>query len=185
MSEKTVRLSALPAITNPAEDSALILTDASGSAQRVKISDLLRLVRDSIQIGGRNLLLDSGSKLAGDYGIGSYHLAVPWEAGKTYTMTIHGTIGEGKQNAYQIWDNGGIRPLFNCHQVSPGVYRGTFNATKYDRYDEDGARRRFNIHVMPNSVRVECTIEQAKFEEGNMPTAWTPAPEDLMGNWGG
>ena len=45
-----------------------------------------------------------------------------------------------------------------------------------DTYITDNVR----LYNYPSSTRVKSNIEWVKLEEGNIPTDWTPAPEDLQ-----
>lgn len=166
-------------------DTDLVMCVASGGYYRpVSFADLAKLVRGSIHIGGRNLIKNSDVPISGPYGVGTYQLSEPMESGKRYVMTLYGvTIGNGKQDAVQVWNQGGLAQLFICRKVSEGIYRGEFTPLPA----HDPARLGvLNIHVMPSTVSTISTITLAKLEEGNIATAWSPAPEDIAsGLWGG
>lgn len=178
-STQTKLLSSVPAISSLAKGDKITVVTASGQTALVSLSTLL----GAVKVGGRNLARNSNVHKEGTYGIGNYKLTKPWEAGHSYICTIWGTIGEGKTDVFSIWDARGKRYLFSATKVAEGIYRGVFNGFTYPDYDVEGIREQLNIHVMPSSVQVLCTIDLFKIEEGNVSTDWTPAPEDL--NWGG
>ena len=165
-------------------DSDLVMCAVGGKFHPISFSSLMATVRGGIQIGGRNLLLNSAAPRSGKYGIGSYPLSEPWQPGETYTMTLYGvTIGAGHQNYIQVWNRDGTVRLFDCTKISDGVYRGSF--TPSANLDLSKANS-FALHNFPNGLTTETSVTRAKFERGNIATDWSPAPEDIAsGAWGG
>lgn len=172
---KTLEMTAQPAVSSIGETDRLYV-ESGGSLHPIAFSALAKAVRESIKIGGRNLLLDSGIPHANTYKIANYKLSEPWQPGKTYIMTVWGVeLAEGKTN-FQAWNKGGVKALIELKLQSDGTYRGTFTPTSaldLTKADEIG------IYAFPQSVAGVNSLTRAKFEEGNIPTDWTPAPEDL------
>ena len=171
-----MEMTAQPAVSSIGETDRLYV-ESGGSLHPIAFSALAKSVRESIKIGGRNLLLDSGIPHANTYKIANYKLSEPWQPGKTYIMTVWGVeLAEGKTN-FQAWNKGGVKALIELKLQSDGTYRGTFTPTSaldLTKADEIG------IYAFPQSVAGVNSLTRAKFEEGNIPTDWTPAPEDLV-----
>lgn len=158
-------------------DTDRLYVERDGSLEPTTFAALAKAVRETVKVGGRNLVLDSNTLHSGDYGLGKLTLSEPWEPGKSYIMTLWDvTLGEGKQNLVQIWNKGGAVVLFACKEQSDGTFRGTFTPTSSLDITKAGE---FNVHVFPKDVKTMSSFGRAKFEEGNIPTAWSPAPEDL------
>ncbi|MDD4496526.1 MAG: hypothetical protein PHV32_19670, partial [Eubacteriales bacterium] len=136
---------------------------------------------DALEIGGRNLILNSGIPVTNsDFIIqeytelsdelldsipGGYYL---FPEGERFTVSLKGTLGEGKTHFavrttgavyYKLNKNG------NVHSLSfIGDGRNTFSV---------------DIRAYPEAVSAESTIEWIKLERGDKATDWTPAPEDI------
>ncbi len=163
-------------VTAIPQGASLALIDSQGTVTKIDAEKLMEIFRKSIKIGVTNLLIDSHKEKAGNYGLGQYKLRKKMTEGKQYVMTVEGEIGNGKDDAYQVWNETGEVPLFICHRSSDGIYKGSFVATQ-----SMANATALNIHVMPSSVQSRCVIHAAKLEESNIATGWTPAPEDLIG----
>lgn len=163
-------------VTAIPQGASLALIDSQGTVTKIDAEKLMEIFRKSIKIGFTNLLIDSYKEKAGNYGLGQYKLRKKMTEGKQYVMTIEGEIGNGKYDAYQVWNETGMVNLFICHRSSDGIYTASFVATQ-----SMANATALNIHVMPSSVQSRCVIHAAKLEESNIATDWTPAPEDLIG----
>ncbi len=183
MSNKTTKLSALPATTTPADDTSIILTDAAGSAQRVKISDLLRLVRDSIQIGGRNLLKETSAPIAvgNNSTVAFYECAEPLEANVPHMLSFYfAKSGEGR-NYIEVYLHTKLADaIANRDVIIPmGIIKEGHNEIAVTPKKAD------TLFAIYSDSKVEFRLSRVKLERGNIATDWTPAPEDLIGNRGG
>lgn len=170
-------------VTSLPDTSYVVACDADGNLSPIKVSALFGAIRDSIKVGGRNLIKDSDTPHSGAYGIGNLKLAEPWKSDRQYILTLEGVvIGAGYQDYIQVWNEGGSRHLFSCYSTDvDGVYRGIFDTQGLSE-DKNNA---FSIHNFPNGLSTITSFTRAKFEEGNIPTAWSPAPEDVLSNSGG
>lgn len=141
-----------------------------------KIYDVIDL-----QIGGRNLLLNSGTSVTNSsYNIKNYYLSIPPIQGEQYTLTLKGTLGEGK-TSFSAYNSGGT-VLFGALKRlgTSDLYSHTFTWTNDGRTGLDTA---IHIYTMTNAIVAESTIEWIKLEKGNKVTMdWTPAPEDINAN---
>ena len=132
---------------------------------------------EAIQVGGRNLILDSVRKVTN----GSYPTAIftlseqePFVEGAEYTMTIKGQLGEGKRE-WSICSLGGVIELCKMTEADKrpdGRYIKTFNWIPIDG-------NFLEVYPKASSVDAESTIEWVKLEFGNVASAHSYAQEDL------
>lgn len=131
---------------------------------------------DGIQVGGRNLVLKSDVPYSNSsYLIADYTLSKPIEVGKTYTITVKGNVENSNGGLAILRDNGRYFITSNADKISDELYKVTFEAND-DTFITDNIR----LYNYPSDTRVKSNIEWVKLEEGNMPTDWTPAPEDTQ-----
>lgn len=133
---------------------------------------------ENIEVGGRNLLLDSKRKIKNTtYNIATYTLAEKPIDGEEYTFSLKGKLGEGK-TAFRIYNSGGSVMLGNLKYVeSEDIYKLTF-PWKSTSGSTTVNSTFIRVYTMPSSVTVESSIDWVKLEKGNKATDWTPAPED-------
>ena len=152
---------------------------------------------NEIQIGGRNLVLDSNNSGDGwsnaNYAIATNLFLSPYSSdktdtnghpilveGETYTISYKMKVvsGEGIQWVGAYWGgNIHIGSDYNVVFDEDHVYTKTFvaNHTKSDGV----VTGQLNLYVGPNSAtRGTNTLYWVKIEKGNKATDWTPAPED-------
>nr|WP_279380832.1 phage tail spike protein [Staphylococcus haemolyticus] len=131
---------------------------------------------DGIQVGGRNLVLKSDVLYSNsNYLIADYTLSKPMEVGKTYTITVKGNVENSNGGLAILRDNGRYFITSNADKISDELYKVTFEANK-DTFITDNIR----LYNYPIDTLVRSNIEWIKLEEGNIPTDWTPAPEDTQ-----
>ena len=132
-----------------------------------------------IQVGGRNLLKNSGIKITNNnYLIATYDITTELKEGETVTLTIKGQLGAGK-NYFQLYNSGANVVLSELENKGNGFYQKTFNwNVKTGVYT--ASNKKLYVFTIHNDVIVNSTIEWIKLERGNTPTDWTPAPEDLL-----
>ena len=130
-----------------------------------------------LQIGGRNLLLDSGTPVTNSlYNIKTYTLSIPPVIGDQYTLTLKGKLGTGK-TSFNAYNSGGSISFGALKRIGTSdLYSLTFAWSNGGRTDLD---KSVFIYTMTNAVTAESTIEWIKLEKGNKATDWTPAPEDI------
>ena len=133
---------------------------------------------DGIQIGARNLLLNSGVEVTnGAYNIKNYETSIPLLPGKKYTVVIKGTTTGGQ--TLGVWFNngangGGMFPsnmndeVAFIHTTSPSVLNIKDFISFYN-YPSSG------------SAANPATIKWACLYEGHVkpPLDWVQAPEDI------
>lgn len=130
-----------------------------------------------IQVGGRNLLLMSKRKISNsDYLIAAYTLTEQLREGEQVTFTIKGQLGAGK-SAFSIHNSNGYVYLVTLESKGNGLYQATFNWT-LTGYGRTADNTSIKIYTISNTTIANSTIEWVKLERGNIPTDWSPAPED-------
>lgn len=171
-------------VTSIADPDLVMVVGPQGGLHPISFANLMKAVRGKIQIGGRNLALNSAQEKSGSYLVTNVNLSEPWENGKEYIMTFRGSIGEGKVPYFQIWDGRGSASMFVCSKKADGIYQGVFKPVNLNYTETE--RSTLRIYVQPSTVTSINTISKIKFERGNIATDYTPAPEDIAsGLWGG
>lgn len=133
-----------------------------------------------IQVGGRNLLLNSkniitnSSYLMARYSISDRTI----RDGEQMAITLKGTLGTGK-SAFSVHNSNGYVHLATLESKGNGLYQATFNwSMSGGGHTADNST--IDIYTPVYTVIVDSTIEWIKLERGNIPTDWSPAPEDLL-----
>lgn len=129
---------------------------------------------NELDIGGRNLLRDSGRKITNkEYLIASYPITINLKEEEVVTLTLKGRLGVGK-NYFQLYNSGGNVAIASLESKGDGIYQKTFKW-------KVGSSRNDTLFIFTifNKVVVESSIEWIKLEKGNKPTDWSPAPEDI------
>lgn len=170
--EKVLPLEQIVAASTPTDSARIVIHDFAGSANYIDLATLKRLVRESIQIGGRNLIKNSGETVSnGAYPVLSRTLTAPIGAGESGCITIWGEIDEARN--WALYANGDKIMVCKLNKVAEGKWQAIFT-------NGSSPIDRAFIFAMPNTGSIS-TITRIKLERGNIPTDWTPAPED----WGG
>ncbi len=201
--EKTHRLGTEATTSSPADTDRVMVYDSSGSLRPVTFDDLKRLVRESILVGGRNLLTGTrtfaGYLTAGGQGgkkedsaelgmkmytpndsWGKIYKEVVIKAGETYTFSA--AVKTDNDYCRPHWENKG-----------DATHSKTTAEAQILAQEVSGPTGEWNRV----SLTIKCTktgtahfrVESAspyscgayKLERGNIPTDWTPAPEDIIG----
>nr|DAY02594.1 MAG TPA: tail protein [Caudoviricetes sp.] len=129
---------------------------------------------NELDIGGRNLLRDSGRKITNkEYLIASYPITINLKEEEVVTLTLKGRLGVGK-NYFQLYNSGGNVAIASLENKGDGIYQKTFKW-------KVGSSRNNTLFIFTifNNVIVDSTIEWIKLERGNKATDWSPAPEDI------
>ena len=137
---------------------------------------------DGIQVGGRNILLNSGDTItpnATDYRIHVYDSAVKFKAGEKYTVVIKGSTSVGQ--SFGLWINGGTS---NAGRF-PDNMKGTVEYKHITMPSSIGSPSVSTLNLYnypnPNGASKPCEVEWVAMYEGHIkpPMDWTPAVEDL------
>lgn len=135
---------------------------------------------DGLQVGGRNLALNSKSREPVNGSSNSkrviYSLSKKLEVGKTYTLTYGLNVTSGNINGKSsilFTPNVSDRINVTLTPEKRNVY--TFVATK----ESNEISIFFGTGYTDDNLNSNGNIVEVKLEEGNIATAWTPAPEDF------
>ncbi len=133
----------------------------------------------NLQIGGRNLLRDSGAAYqGGDYGL-SYGLADIPNVGEAVTLTVWGEVAADR--TVGVYNTFGNRELARLAKVKGGVYRATFNwnAPITGGFEQPNASsKNLALFFYRRESTTVSRIDRIKLERGTVGTDWSPAPED-------
>lgn len=127
----------------------------------------------AIQIGGRNLILDSGVSITGsDYLLHIYKLSEPLREGEYYVSTIWGVLGNDKDRFLATPDGTGEA---SYKSNGDGSYTTVFTPSS----DWVGGKSWLVFHY-PENIKTTSTITKIKLELGTVATDWSLAPEDIL-----
>lgn len=191
-------------VTSLADTDLLVAADSAGTMCPISVTNLMQLIRDNIKVGGRNLIPDSakfegwtakqsGYKPDGTDGIlsvrkstgaffGAYRM-MSFAAGATYTFSFY----VDSPNEIQLFlkylndslgsqtaDFGATKK--RCRQISQNWYQISVTAT----CTKSGTAI---LEIESANIQSTETVRYCapKLEIGNIPTDWSPAPEDLSG----
>lgn len=133
---------------------------------------------NGIQIGVRNLLLDSGGEVTnGSYNIKNYNTSIPLLPSKKYTVVIRGTTTGGQ--TLGLWFNGGSNGggMFPSNMTDEVAFIHTTSPSVLNIKDY------INFYNYPSSGSAAnpATIKWACLYEGHVkpPLDWVQAPEDI------
>ncbi len=135
---------------------------------------------DGLEIGGRNLLRDSGETVTtSDYMVRAYPITTAPEDGEVCTVTILGELGEGRDR-FAIFNTSGWISLSYLTELKPNVWSGTFEwATTRPDGQHPADNSTVRVYQFPSSADSVSSVHSIKVERGNKATDWTPAPEDV------
>nr|DAF17537.1 MAG TPA: Minor structural protein 4 [Caudoviricetes sp.] len=142
---------------------------------------------DDIQIGGRNLAADTYNADKAKHGyLKAYRITKAPAFGDKVTVTVWGELGDTRNGQIGVYNTFGYGELFKLTKIADGVWRGQGFWNKHtspDAGDQDRQNETLNLYAYPNDNTdrnlVNNLFTHVKFELGNKPTDWTPAPEDL------
>lgn len=152
---------------------------AQSSLQAIWKSDA-KAELDKLQVGGRNLIRDSGTPItSSNYGQ-RYKITEAPAVGDDVIVTLYGEIGADR-TGIGVFNSRGYGELLTLEKVADGVYQGKGkwklpNGGKNEGIYADNTH--LNLYFYPSSANSEYTINKIKFERGTVATDWTPAPED-------
>lgn len=137
---------------------------------------------NAIDIGGRNLILDSGQgRISSDSLIATYEHSIPLVTGKVYTVTLSIIPAENMTSVdVKLSQGNALQVSIPVSGTNEQTVSATFDALYADGYTPDDAEENafLMLYRNPESVTGETTVNWIKVEKGNKSTDWTPAPED-------
>ena len=148
--------------------------DIDGKPNNLATTEKIADAINNIQIGGRNLVLNSKKNTTNNnYAILSFLLSEEPKENEQVTFTLKGELGAGKSD-FRLYNKGGFQELCILRDKGNGIYQQTFNWKK-----DPTNPLLVVIYVSDQNVIVNSTVEWIKLERGNAPTDWSPAPEDI------
>lgn len=139
--------------------------------------ELSELDNKNIQVGGRNLLINSGQRITNsNYNLAIYKLTEELKDGEQVTLTIKGQLGAGKL-VFAAYNSGDFLELSQLFDKGNGIYQNTF-IWKTIVGGRTANNKTLWIWTYNSNVIVNSTIEWIKLERGNTATDWSPASED-------
>lgn len=131
---------------------------------------------DDFQEPTRNMLIGGGEPVtSSSYAIKDYPLVEPLVEGRTYTVSMKATLGEGK-SYFGLYNSGphvSVTVLGGAQLGEDGVYRRTFTWQV-----GSSANTYLRVYHMPSSAVVDSTVEWIQVEEKDHPT---PFVDDTRG----
>lgn len=161
---------------------------------------------DNIEIGGRNLLLDTDKTVSGtstastNGGTVSTSYFYVSDYGKNFTNSedtvftvtawyeFTGDAIDADTRIYaqfhgtdiaNIIGNDGSPSDYMTQTTQSGIYKRTFRLTSVQASPGANKRLRMVFRGAPNGAICTLTVTRLKLEVGNVATDWTPAPEDI------
>nr|DAP20415.1 MAG TPA: tail protein [Bacteriophage sp.] len=135
---------------------------------------------DKLQVGGRNLIRDSGTLItSSDYGQ-RYKITEAPAVGDDVVVTLYGEVGADR-TGIGVFNSRGYGEVLTLEKVADGVYQGKGKWKLPNGGVNEGIyadNTHLNLYFYPSSANSNYTINKIKFERGTVATDWTPAPED-------
>lgn len=135
---------------------------------------------DKLQVGGRNLIRDSGIPITSNNYGQRYVITEAPAVGDDVVVTLYGEMGADRTRI-GVYNSRGYGEVLRLEKIADGVYQGkgkwilpTGGTNSGDYADNT----HLNLYFYPKSANSEYIINKIKFERGTVATDWTPAPED-------
>lgn len=149
--------------------------DIDGKPNNLATTENVKTAIEGIQIGGRNYVLNSKPKLTSVGYMGQYwNLSEPVVIGEQYTFSCYATIEKERILCVYFIDVSGQPRQYIIDKLVNGYNKFTV----IPNYAWSGLCVFYE--VLGISPTPTATIEKLKFEKGNKPTDWSPAPEDAI-----
>ncbi|MCM1356426.1 MAG: hypothetical protein NC212_08485 [Staphylococcus sp.] len=179
VTEKTIDIGHMASVSSPG-GSEKFVTDKGV----ITLDALLALVKNSLQIGGRNLLLNSGAPISRITGNEARWTSEPLDQNKGYTLSFEADWdGETRPTSVEVFlgEKLGTAIVERNMVESKAVVKGR-NVFYFDKL----VKPHKMLGVWLGSANsVMFTVSNMKLEEGNVATAWCPAFEDYQSISGG
>ena len=137
---------------------------------------------NSLKFGGRNLILESDiMEESGEYGFGERELSLALKPNTEYTLSANGRVNGGDAEHYLLvkveTEDGSWSAQVQVSGEDDNTQSATFTTPEW----ADDTEAKVKCYFAPENTGSAgtCTVNWLKLEEGNKPTDWTPAPEDI------
>ncbi len=164
-------------LTLKADQATLTSTANNLQSQIDAVPGKITLAVNNVQVGGRNLLLKSGTqKQTSSYLAATYAITEAPAVGDEVRIRIWGTLGSDR-TAFSAYNSEGYVPIGGFVDQGDGTYLA--QAKWRNVYNGHTANdTTLWIFQMPNTGTSTSQISKIKLEKGTKATDWTPAPED-------
>lgn len=155
--------------------------------ESVKFQSKVQNEIDKLEIGGRNLILNSASEISNNYyTIGSYTPSTFLIEGEKYTISLCVTPAKDVTEILAALSNGYVGgTLLVPVGTDKQIIQKTFSAHYGEGHtpEDDPANGNITLYRRPKdeSSTEITTVHWIKVEKGDKATDWTPAPEDVDG----
>lgn len=195
--QKTLDVASTTKQTSLPTGSQLMLLDSTGKVlSRMEADKFMELVRESIKVGGRNLLKGtkdewipmSVSQSAGFSKLVSLD-SLGLHAGDPVVLSMRikpSAAGKGLKVRLEFFESDTVRKSYTSSDIATDE-----NAVMFVRtiVPVGYSQLRYGLDANSTALTVTASTTEyyraAKLERGNIKTDWTPAPEDLTENGGG
>lgn len=190
-------------VTSIADTDLVMVVGSQGGYHPISFANLMKAVKGGIQIGGRNLLRNTGTWGSGwDNQSGTHVIGPDKYQGLTVLHFDDAKPWNGMNQAVNIKPGEIFALSFFCKAGTAGtigirIMSGTVDNPFIFNVPTDEWKRCTlvtSLSQTASQLRMEIGTGSAKgvcfcgvkLERGNMATDWTPAPEDIAsGTWGG
>lgn len=151
-----------------------ISTSVNGFKSEVSSTYTTKSEFNSLQIGGRNLALDSSKGWnTTAFNVIQGTLSENWTVGETYTVSLKGSTTDGY---FRLYRDSGQKKCGDVKSIGNGIFRLTFICM--EETDTSQALNTFSIYHIGNDGATSI-IDWIKIEKGSKNTDYSPAPEDV------
>lgn len=171
----TKKLSGVPSLSalSGKETIVIISNKVDGGIAQYDVDSFLDLIKNSIKIGGRNLALETST-----LGTFSVIKGVPGCMCTNASFFVNLTLGNRYMISFDarlVSGNGFLHVEFNGSRGD----NVTVSSAEWERYGVISEYYQHKtLYFWLVSGEGEIQVRNIKIENGNMPTDWTPAPED-------
>lgn len=147
-----------------------------GDLRPISFENLAKLVRDSIRIDGCNLIRNSCKEISGTSI--SYYFAHDLEVGEEYAFTVCVNLPSAVQRLVVSPYGGNFYNTKEFKNLEAGehILSGVLKPTRVN------IAFRFSVYAYVETSKVlSITCNWCTLVKGNVPSSWSPAPEDLRG----
>lgn len=190
--DRTIEANGVATVTAPAEGAKVMLLSPSGALTPVTMERLAELVRGTLQVGGRNLLLGTTEAKEFPNSRSQYYtksfntldhkgeeftLSCDYELENVVRGTKNGFIGL----QWPVEQHSGWQVYLNCNIYAPesGTLTQKGHLTAKMAIPTTGEIIDAHVTVAANIQSGTARIFNVKLERGNVETGYSIAPEDI------
>ncbi|HDL1114101.1 TPA: phage tail protein [Mannheimia haemolytica] len=133
-----------------------------------------------IEVGGRNLLIQSNTPHNGNAYSVRYALAEAPKVGEEIVVTLWGELGS-QRTGIGVYNSQGTTELAKLVKIRDGVYqgKGIWRKPMSEGRERTPNDTHLNVYFYPKTATDNNRIERIQLERGSIGTDWTPNEADL------